>query len=103
MVMKAADKFDLVFKDGEKVGKFDVKKGIALRWPAWYAPTMTDMQSRATTLSKLCDSSLLSRETAIKILAAEYDIEDPASEKLLADADMAQRNAEAQKKVQINE
>jgi hypothetical protein len=103
MLAKAADKFDLVFKDGEKVGTFDIAEGIALRWPQWYAPTMNDMQTRANTLSKLCDSGLLSRETAIKILAAEYDIEDAAAEKLLADADMAQRNAEAQKKVQINE
>jgi hypothetical protein len=103
MVAKAAEKFELVFKDGDKVGKFDIKSGITLRWPQWYAPTMGDMQTRANTLSKLCDSGLLSRETAIKILAAEYDIEDAAAEKLLADADMAQRNTEAQKKVQINE
>jgi len=103
MIAKAADKFELVFKDGDKVGTFDIKSGISLRWPAWYAPTMQDMLTRATTLSKLCDSGLLSRETAIKILAAEYDIEDAAAEKLLADADMKQRNEEAQKKVQINE
>lgn len=103
MIAKAADKFELVFKDGDKVGNFDLKSGMSLRWPQWYAPTMNDMQIRANTLSKLCDSGLLSRETAIKILAAEYDIEDPQAEKLLADADMEQRNADAQKKVQINE
>lgn len=103
MIVKAADKFELVFKDGEKVGKFDIKSGISLRWSQWYAPTISDMQTRATTLTKLCDSGLLSRETAIKILAAEYDIEDAKAEKLLADADMAERNADAQKKVQINE
>jgi hypothetical protein len=103
MIAKASQTFGLVFKDGEKVGKFDLKQGIALRWPAWYAPTMQDMMNRATTLRTLCDSGLLSRETAIKILSAEYDIEDAAAEKLLADADMEARNAAAQVKAQINE
>jgi hypothetical protein len=103
MIAKASQAFKLTFKDGDPVGKIDHKGGITLRWPAWFAPTMADMLNRATTLSKLCDSGLLSRETAIKILAAEYDIENPAAEKVLADADMAQRNADAQKKVQINE
>ena len=103
MIAKASQSFTLVFKDGEKVGKIDPKGGISLRWPDWFEPTLQDMMSRATTLTTLCDKGLLSRETAIKILAAEYDIEDPKAEKLLADADMAARNAEAQKKVQINE
>jgi len=95
MIAKASEKSELVFKDGEKVGKFDIKSGISLRWPAWYAPTLQDMLTRATTLAKLCDSGLQSRETAIKILAAEYDIEDAAAEKRLADAEMAERNAAA--------
>jgi hypothetical protein len=36
-------------------------------------------------------------------LCDEYDIEDPVAEKALADADMAARNAEAQKQVKISE
>jgi hypothetical protein len=103
MIAKAAEKFELVFKDGEKVGRFDIKSVISLRWPAWYAPTIGDMQTRANTLKTLCDSGLLSRETAIKILAAEYDIEDASAEKALADADMTARNANAQVKAQISE
>ncbi|HEX8894458.1 MAG TPA: phage portal protein [Terriglobales bacterium] len=103
MIARASQSIKLVFKDGEAIGKIDHKSGITLRWPDWFEPTLQDMQARATTLGTLCDKGLLSRETAIKILAAEYDIEDAKAEKLLADADMAQRNAEAQKKVQINE
>jgi hypothetical protein len=103
MIAKASQSFKLTFRDGEAVGKIDHKNGIALRWPAWFAPTLNDMQARANTLKTLCDSGLLSRETAIKILAAEYDIEDAKAEKLLADADMAQRNADAKKAVAINE
>jgi len=95
MIVRASDKLALQFKDGTKIGKFDQAAQISLRWPAWYSPTLGDMQARAVTLGLLVDKALLSRETAIKILAAEYDIEDAAAEKLLADADMAERNANA--------
>jgi hypothetical protein len=103
MIARASQAFALTFKDGEKVGKIDLKAGISLRWPAWFPPTMSDMMNRASTLRTLCDSGLLSRETAIKILAAEYDIENAAAEKALADSDMAERNAVAQVKAVINE
>ncbi|MEX3933282.1 phage portal protein [Paraburkholderia phymatum] len=103
MVVKASQKINLQFKSGAKVGKFDQNADISLRWPDWFEPTLQDMAARASTLRTLCDSGLLSRETAIKILAAEYDIPDAKAEKLLADADMAERNADAQKKVAINE
>lgn len=103
MIVKAHAKLPLTLKDGTKIPAFQEKAVISLRWPAWYAPTLEDMETRADTLTKLCNGGLLSRETAIKILAAEYDIEDPKAEKLLADADMAQRNAEAQKQVKISE
>ncbi|KVC81396.1 phage portal protein [Burkholderia ubonensis] len=103
MIVKASKKVKLTFKSGEKISEFDPNEEISLRWPAWHAPTVSDMQTEANTLKTLCDSGLLSRETAIKILAAKYDIDDPAAEKLLADADMQERNADAQKKVAINE
>lgn len=103
MIVKASQKIALQFKNGEKVGKFDAFAEVSLRWPDWFEPTLNDMQARATTLKTLCDSGLLSRETAIKILAAEYDIEDARSEKLLADADMAQRNADAKVAAAISE
>ena len=103
MIIRASEQIALVYKDGLKVGKFDAGAIVSLRWPVWYAPTLQDMLNRATTLKTLCDAGLLSRETAIKILSAEYDIEDANAEKLLADADMAARNENAQVKAQINE
>ncbi|TCG09352.1 hypothetical protein BZM27_06000 [Paraburkholderia steynii] len=103
MIAKASKKFKLTFKNGEKVGDFDPAKDASLRWPAWHAPTVSDLQTMANTLRTLCDAGLMSRETAIKVLADAYDIEDAAAEKALADADMAERNADAQKKVAINE
>lgn len=103
MVVKASAKFNLQKKDGTPVGELNATEKLSLTWPAWYAPTIQDMLDRATTLRMLCDAGLLSRETAIKILAAEYDIEDTKAEKLLADADMKERNEAAKKTATITE
>jgi hypothetical protein len=101
MLLRAHAKVPLQMKDGTKLPEIPASAKLTLRWPAWYQPTLDDLQKRAATLVQLCDAGLLSRETAIKIMAAEYDIEDPAAEKALADAQLAQRNAEAQKVEQI--
>ncbi len=103
MVVKAADKLALTYKDGSKVGKIALGAPLALRWPSWYQPTTTDMQSTAGTLRMLCDAGLMGRLTAIKVLCAQYDIEDAEAEKALADADMKERNADAQVKAAITE
>ena len=102
MIIRASQRVKLQFKDGTKAGDFEQARP-SLRWPPWFAPTLADMQARSMTLKTLCDAGLLSRETAIKILCAEYDVPDAAAEKLLADADMAQRNAGAQVQAKITE
>lgn len=103
MVVRASNKIQLNFKDGTPVGAFDASKPLALRWPKWFAPTMQELLSRATTLKTLCNAGLMSRETAIKVLAEEYDIEDAAAELVMATADMEARNAAAQVKANIAE
>lgn len=103
MIRRASSSLGLVFKDGSKVGSFDLQGNVTLRWSPWFAPTLHDMQARASTLKTLCDAGLLSRQTAIRVLASEYDIEDPAAEKLLADADMAARNAGTKVQATISE
>ena len=103
MIVRASKKMTLRLKNGDEIGQFDAKADVTLRWPDWFPPTADDRMNTAITLAKLCDSGLMSRETAIKALSSQYDIEDPAAEKLLADADIEKRNADAQKKVQITE
>lgn len=103
MIVRTASKMPLKFKNGDSVGNFDAAKNISLRWPAWFAPTAVDRMNTANTLSRLCNTGLLSRQTAIKVLAAEYDIADPEAEKLLADADMKERNEAAQVQAKITE
>ncbi|PUA19594.1 phage portal protein [Glaciimonas sp. PCH181] len=80
MVVTASEKISLTFKDGSKAGKLAKDKTLALRWPAWYAATASDRQSEATTLNTLKNAGVISQETAVKTIAPEYDIEDPAAE-----------------------
>jgi len=56
---------------------------VALRWPRWFPPTASDLMNLATTLTTLCGGGLMSRETAVKVLAAQYDIDDAAAEQAL--------------------
>ena len=88
MIVKAHAKVPLVFKNGDKLAPISKTIEFTLRWPTWYAPTMLDMYNRAQALQILVESGILSRETAIKVISAEYDIEDAQAEKVLADADL---------------
>lgn len=102
MIVLASEKRSLKFKDGTDVGKL-AGDGLALRWPRWYQPTASDQQETASTLSTLVDSSIISLETATKVVAADYDVEDVGAERAQADKELAARNAEAQKQVKITE
>lgn len=86
MVQKASAKFKLTV-NGKEIDQLKQDEPIALKWPAWYAPTYTDIQAMATALNVLVVTGVLSRETAIKKIADYFDIEDTAAEKALIDAD----------------
>lgn len=102
MIVAASNKLSLIYKDGTKVGKLD-GAGLALRWPAWYQPTADDLQNTANTLRTLVDAAVMSRKTAIKSIAAVYDIEDVEAEYALAESERKAREADAQKQVKIQE
>ena len=102
MIVAASAKFKLVI-DSVEMAEMNKKEPISLRWPPWYAPTITDMQYKASTLNVLVDSSIISIETATKDIAAQYDIEDVQKERALADAERTAREATAQKQVKITE
>lgn len=57
----------------------------------------------ATTLVKLTDSGLLTRLSAIKALAAQFDIEDAEAESKLALAELNERNSAAKVSASITE
>ena len=88
MVLRASRTRALTFANGEPVASFDADQAVSLRWPRWFAPTASDLAQIAATLCQLCAASLMSRETAIKVLAAQYDIDDAAAEQALLEAEV---------------
>lgn len=79
MVMRASHVYPLrVF--GRLVAPMDPHMRISLNWPRWYAPTADDRQKNAATLATLASAGHISRETAVKAVAADYDVEDIAAE-----------------------
>jgi len=105
LIVQASNKITLVNRDGSKIAPLNAKAPLSLRWPEWYDQTAADRQALATTLRTLVDAGLMSRETAIKVIAAQYDIEDLQAEQALIKAEMAERNAAAQvqEKIKLTE
>ena len=95
MIIRASNKISLKLRNGTAVAPFDLTRDASLRWPDWFATTAQDRLNTASTLVKLSDAGLMSRQTAINVLAADYDIEDTAEEKRLADAELAAGNEDA--------
>ncbi len=79
MVLRAAQKYQLRIAD-QDVPALDPAASLSLIWPRWYAPTSEDRQRDAATMTSLVANKQLSRETALKILADTYDIEDIPAE-----------------------
>lgn len=85
-IVVASNKYPLTV-GGEKIEPLNATEKLSLRWPAWYAPTYSDKQTQAETLTTLRTGGLLSRATAVKTLANGYDIEDPEDEIRNIDSD----------------
>jgi hypothetical protein len=60
---------------------------VTLRWPRWYHSTAQDRKNVADTLKTHKESGHISRETAVKTIASDYDIEDVAAEIRAIEAD----------------
>lgn len=95
MAVKASQKYDLVLKNGTKLGKLSDKLPISLRWPAWYQSTSDDAQKKSTTLTTLVQSGIISEETATKAIAGDYDIEDEKAERTQIEKEQKAKEAKA--------
>lgn len=91
MIVDASKVFPLEI-DGQAIDELS-DDPISLRWPQWYPPTPMERQTNASTLKELRDAGLMSTKTALKVLAAEYDIEDVEAELKEIEADQASRPA----------
>jgi hypothetical protein len=79
MVVRASHIFPLRI-EGRALPPLNADARLSLRWPDWYPDDALDGQRRAETLISLVGASQMSRDTAVRILASDYDIEDVALE-----------------------
>ena len=79
MLVRASVRYPLVVHDAV-LPALDPGMPITLAWPDWSPPSPADRATDAQTLSTLVEAGLLSRATAIRVIAATYGVEDPASE-----------------------
>jgi len=84
----------LKFQDETEVGTLAAGP-VTLVWPAWYAPTPTESQQRMETVARGVEAGIISWETAIRVIASEYDIEDLDAERFLVEAARIQREKTA--------
>ncbi len=79
MVLRVAQRFPL-FVMGEAVPALDAAARLSLTWPRWVPPTADDRMKDAQTLATLAAAKQISQQTAVKSIAATYDIEDIPAE-----------------------
>jgi hypothetical protein len=60
---------------GKPIGSLDSGAPLSLKWPRWYPTTADDRQKDVQSLTTLITAGCISRETALKAIAACYDIE----------------------------
>ena len=99
MVAVISNQIELLTSEGEKIVPIANGTKLSLIWPRWFAPTADDRQADAGAISVLKGAGVMSAETAVKSIAADYDIEDVAAElvALKGEADAAQANQIAMK------
>jgi len=97
MIVKASKKIKIQV-DGSAIPELNEKEKITLRWPDWYPPTADDKQKDASTIVTLSNNKLISKETGVKVISKDYDIEEVQKELQQIDAD-AKKEAETQPKV----
>ncbi len=79
MMLRASDVFGLQI-NGRALPQLDAEAPLSLRWPDWYPPDSADRQRDAATVVALVQAGMLSRETALRVLAPDYGIADAAHE-----------------------
>jgi hypothetical protein len=94
MIVRVGSSSQLIARDGTPYPALK-DAPVTLKWPPWYAPTFADLSSSAGTLRTLTDSGHLSQETAVGIVAQQYDIADAAEELAKIKADEAALAAKA--------
>lgn len=74
LIVRASQVYNLVVL-GVAVGPLDPVAPLSLKWPRWYPTTADDRQKDVQSLTSLVAAGCISRQTALKAIAACYDIE----------------------------
>jgi hypothetical protein len=74
LIVRASQMYTLVVL-GEAIEPLDPGAPLSLKWPRWYPTTADDRQKDVQSLTSLVAAGCISRETALKAIAACYDIE----------------------------
>jgi hypothetical protein len=86
MVVRASQVFPLMVM-GERVPPLDPGQRITLRWPRWYPLSADDRLKEAQAVATLVNAGQLSKETAMKNIAAAHGISDIEAELNAIDQD----------------
>lgn len=79
MVLRAGQTYQLRLGD-TALPTLDPAAPLSLIWPPWYPQTPADRQTDAATITTLVANHQLSRETALKSIAAAYNIDNIPAE-----------------------
>jgi hypothetical protein len=74
LIVRASQMYSLVVL-GEAIEPLDPSASLSLKWPRWYPTTADDRQKDVQSLTSLVAAGCIDRETALKAIAACYDIE----------------------------
>jgi len=74
LIVRASQMYSIVVL-GEPLEPLDPSAPLSLKWPRWYPTTADDRQKDVQSLTSLVAAGCISRETALKAIAACYDIE----------------------------
>ena len=74
LIVRASQRYTIVVL-GRPIEPLDPSAPISLKWPRWYPTTADDRQKDVQSLTSLVQSGCISRTTALKVIAACYDLE----------------------------
>jgi hypothetical protein len=80
LILKLVSKYDIYLEDELLSKDFDKNTSIELVWGNWFPYTPDDLQKESVALVNLVNNGLLSRETAVKSIESNYNIDDTAEE-----------------------
>jgi hypothetical protein len=91
LIVRASQIYTLIVF-GEEIGALDPNATLNLKWPRWYPTTADDRQKDVQSLTSLVAAGCIDRETALKAIAACYDIEYVDDQPISVTSDDIQRD-----------